>query len=168
MKFSATAIVSLLLIGLSHTVQAEENSTSASSAVQPAAADICEAFADKAAEAKLARHRKELLDVKADIEEQLVVLDEKTKVLEQLISKREQIRNLVSDSLVKMYSNVESEVAAQQLQELNPQMAAEVLQRLNPKQSGEIVTAMEVDFASKVVKTMLADAAKQKPKTETQ
>jgi flagellar motility protein MotE (MotC chaperone) len=168
MKSKTLAYSFIAFIYISSGSQSEEPTLPVASMAPSAAEDLCEAFADKAAEAKLARQRKELLEVKATIEKQLVVLDEKTKQLESWVTKRNEIRESVSTSLVKMYSNVESETAAQQLQKLNPQSAAEILQRLKPKQSGEIVTAMDVDFASKVMKIMMADVPKQKEKMETQ
>jgi flagellar motility protein MotE (MotC chaperone) len=155
----------LLLSGIGN---AEEVALSAKTMGLAPVEDFCEAFADKAAEAKLARQRKELLDVKAEIEQQLSELNEKTKMLEALVAKRKELRDSVSASMIKMYANVEPEIAAQQLQKLNPQAAAELLQRLSPKQAGEIATAMEVDFASKVMKTMMANVSRQKQKTETQ
>jgi flagellar motility protein MotE (MotC chaperone) len=154
----------LLMSGIGNT---EEVAPSAKTMASAPVEDFCEAFADKAAEAKLARQRKELLDVKAEIEQQLSELNEKTKLLEALVAKRNELRDSVSENLIKMYANVEPEIAAQQLQKLSPQIAAELLQRLSPKQAGEIATVMEVDFASRVMKTMMANAAKQKQKTDT-
>ena len=166
---SVPSILSLFfLLLLSSLGNAEEVPPSAKTTGAAPVEDFCEAFADKAAEAKLARQRKELLDVKAGIEQQLSELNEKTKKLEALVAKRNELRDSVSASMIKMYANVEPEIAAQQLQKLNPQIAAELLQRLSPKRAGEISTAMEVDFASKVMKTMMANAVRQKQKTETQ
>lgn len=139
---------------------AEDHAFPVAASVDAEAEDFCKTFADKAAESKVARQRKELLDIKAKIDEQLLSLSQKTIQLETWVARRSEIRNAVSANLVKMYSNVESEIAAQQLQKLSTEMASEVLQRLNPKLSGEIVSAMDVNFASKVVKVMMADAAK--------
>jgi flagellar motility protein MotE (MotC chaperone) len=157
MKSKTLAYSLIAFVSMSGGSQSEEHAQPSASAVPAAAEDLCEAFADKAAEAKLARQRKELLEVRTNIEKQLLVLEEKTKQLESWVTKRNEIRESVSTNLVKMYSNVESETAAQQLQKLNPQSAAQILQKLKPKQSGEIVTAMDVEFASKVMKIMMAD-----------
>jgi flagellar motility protein MotE (MotC chaperone) len=127
---------------------------------QESATDYCTAFADKAAESKTVRQRKELVELKGKIEEQLLTLDEKTKSLEVWIEKRESIREAVSMSLVKMYANVEAEIAAQQIQKLDASVASELLRRLSSKQSGEILSSMDVAFASVVVSEMLSDAAK--------
>jgi flagellar motility protein MotE (MotC chaperone) len=129
--------------------------------------ELCRSFADKAAESKTARQRNELLKLKVDIEAQLATLDQKTKSLEAWIGKRDAIRTAVSSSLVKMYTNVEPEIAAQQLQKLDAKTTAELLQRLSAKQSGEIITAMDATFASSVLKIMLIDASKMATKKET-
>lgn len=129
--------------------------------------ELCRAFADKAAKSKTARQRSELLKLKADIEAQLATLDQKTKGLEAWISKRDAIRTAVASNLVKMYTNVEPEIAAQQLQKLDVATTSELLQRLSAKQSGEIITAMDVTFASNVLKVMLKDAAKIAAKKDT-
>ncbi len=147
---------------------AENTASPAASAIESEPVDFCVAFADKAAEAKLARQKKELLDVKTEIAERLLTLDEKTKVLEKWVVKRDEIRTSVTNGLVKMYTNVEPEIAAQQLQKINVEMASEILQRLGPKQSGEVLAAMEVNFASKIVKSMMANTTKLANKTESQ
>jgi flagellar motility protein MotE (MotC chaperone) len=122
--------------------------------------DLCRSFADKVAESRAMRHKKELLQLKADIEQQLSALELKTKYLNELASKRDEMRAAVSASLVKIYSNVEPEAAAKQLEKLNVDMISEVLQRLSPKISGEIITAMDVKLASKVVQVMLMKSAR--------
>jgi flagellar motility protein MotE (MotC chaperone) len=145
---------------------AEELSSIATRGVVEEKPDLCQSFANKAAESKLLRNKQELLELKSKIEEQLVKLEEKTKQLQDLTAKRDEYRAAVSASLVKIYTNVEPEIAAQQLEKLSVEMASEVLQRLSPKISGEIVTAMDVKLASRIVKLMLANSAKLNEKTE--
>lgn len=128
--------------------------------------DYCRVFGSKAAEARQARQVEDLLKMKTGIEQQLLILDEKTKVLSEWLDKRSKIRERVSESLVKIYSNVDAEVAAQHLQKLDVDTASEVLQRLNPKVSGEIMSAMEVKFASALVALMVNDAGKLARKAE--
>lgn len=141
------------------TSSAEDVFAAAMATNQESATDYCTAFADKAAESKTVRQRKELLELKGKIEEQLLTLDEKTKSLEVWIEKRKSIRDAVSTNLVKIYANVEAEIAAQQIQKLDVSVASELLRRLSSKQSGEILSAMDVAFASVVVKEMLSDAS---------
>jgi flagellar motility protein MotE (MotC chaperone) len=128
--------------------------------------DLCRSFANKAAESRLARHKQELIDLKLKVEEQLLLLEVKTKQLELLTAKRDEMRAAVSTSLVKMYTNVEPDIAAQQLEKLGLEPASEILQRLNPKISGEIISAMDAKFASKVVKLMLVSTTGLNRKTE--
>jgi flagellar motility protein MotE (MotC chaperone) len=145
---------------------AAEKLQSANNADAESSKDFCRSFADKAAESKLLRHKQELLDLKAKIEEQLSALKEKTQHLEELTAKRNEYRSAVSASLVKIYTNVEPDIAAQQLEKLSVEMASEVLQKLSPKISGEIVTAMDVKLASKVVKLMLINSSKKNGETQ--
>jgi flagellar motility protein MotE (MotC chaperone) len=168
MKFNVIVVASGILFSvcMPQPSSAEAEPLVSNAAVTQNETDFCRAFSDKAAEAKLQRHKKGLLDLEAKINEQLLVLDQKTKQLKELTAKREEYRSAVSSSIVKIYSNVEPEVAAQQLEKLSVEMASEVLQRLNPKISGEIVTAMDVKLASKIVKLMLANAAKANEKAE--
>jgi flagellar motility protein MotE (MotC chaperone) len=161
------SVITLLLLAACSFPSLAENSTALQfQKPKDEAIDLCRSFAKKAAETKLARQNKELLLMKTKIEEQLLVLDQKTRILDQWVSKRDNIRATVSDRLVNIYSNVEPEIAAQQLQKLDAEMASEVLQRLNPKTSGEIVSAMDVTFASKLVKLMSMDAGKPMQKAE--
>jgi flagellar motility protein MotE (MotC chaperone) len=130
--------------------------------------DLCRSFADKAAESRFFRHKQELLELKASIETKLAVLQEKTTHLEDLVARRAEVRAAVSAGLVKMYSNVEPEVAARQLEKLNVDTVSEVLQRLNPKISGEIITAMDAKLARKVVQVMLMNSASVNAKASVQ
>jgi flagellar motility protein MotE (MotC chaperone) len=168
------AILRLIVTSFAFTVMSINNGMSEEKTLPSAATvweeseDLCRTFANKAAEAKIARQKKELLDIKSTIDDQLVVLSQKTAQLEAWLKKREEIRSAVSVSLVKMYANVEAEIAAQQLQKLSIEMTSEVLQRLSPKQSGEIIASMDAVFASKIVKNLMTNAAKKTEKTETQ
>ena len=154
-------------LGTFRPAYAEEENSISNRGTAAGTADFCQSFGDKAAESKLLRHKQELIELKSKIEEQLSNLEARTKQLQDLTTKREEYRAAVSESLVKIYTNVEPEVAAQQLEKLSIEMASEVLQRLNPKISGEIVTAMDVKLASRVVKLMLANAAATEKKTDT-
>lgn len=135
---------------------------------KPAAADeaidYCRAFADKAREARFANQERQLDTLKSDIEAQLVELDARTKELRGWVEKRERIKATISENLVRLYTNVEPETAAAQLQKLDVSQVSALLQQLNPKIAGEIMSVMEPDFASKLTQSMLANA--RKPKKE--
>ncbi len=128
--------------------------------------DFCRVFGNRAADAKYARQINELAKIKSGIEEQLLVLGQNTRMLEELLQERTRIRDSVSSSLIKIYSNVDAEVAAQQLQKLNTETASEILRRLNPKISGEIISAMDTKFASLLAASMVRDAGKLSKKAE--
>lgn len=159
-------IYTLCAIGNFQPACAEEQSSIPHPRPAEGTEDFCRSFGNKAAEAKLLRHKQELTDLKSKIEEQLTQLEAKTKKLQDLTTKRDEYRAAVSESLVKIYTNVEPEVAAQQLEKLSFEMASEVLQRLNPKISGEIVTAMDVKLASRIVKLMFANASATEKKND--
>jgi flagellar motility protein MotE (MotC chaperone) len=155
-------VVSSFCVLSSNIIQAEDVIVDVRPSQASAKPDFCRAFANRAAQTKLQNQKNELLQLKSQIEEQLLTLNQKTRELENLVAQRDAHQKAVSNSLVKIYSNVEPEIAAQQLEKLGVEMASEVLQRLNPKISGEIVTAMDVKLASRVVKVMLTKASNQK------
>lgn len=159
-------VVALCATGLIQPVFSEERSSTSLSGIDNSNGDFCQSFADKAAESRLLRQKLELLELKSKVEEQVLALGQKTKELQDLTAKRDANRAAVSASLVKIYTNVEPDVAAQQLEKLSVEMASEVLQRLSPKISGEIVTAMDVKLASRIVKLMLANATLSNDETE--
>ncbi|MCA0432965.1 MAG: hypothetical protein LCH46_06845 [Proteobacteria bacterium] len=116
--------------------------------------DFCSSFVDAAAEVRAANQKKQLDTIRADIEQKLAELTEKTQTLQTLIAERDAARAKVSESLLKIYSTVESEAAAQQMAKLDPNTAAELLIRLAPKKSGEILSIMEPAKAARLVALM--------------
>jgi flagellar motility protein MotE (MotC chaperone) len=162
MKIIASLLLGALTISCANPAHAE--TTSAHRLPSPPAGEIdyCRAFASKASEARAARQKSQLQDLRTDIEAQLKVLALKTQELEALVAKRENVSARVTANLVKIYKNVEPETAAGQLQKLDIDTVSEILQQLGAKESGAILAAMDVKFASKIVRTMMLVAAKPK------
>jgi flagellar motility protein MotE (MotC chaperone) len=129
--------------------------------------DLCKAFGNRAAGARLARQKQELAALKDSIEQNAAVLAEKIEKLQTLVEKREQDRASVSVSLTKIYSNVEPDLAAKQLEKLSTEQVAELLQRLDPKVSGEILNAMDIKFAGKIARLMMLNSSLQKKVAQT-
>jgi flagellar motility protein MotE (MotC chaperone) len=124
--------------------------------------DYCRAFASKAREARFARQQQQLNELKTGIETQLLELNAKTEELKAWVERRDNIKANVSEKLVKLYSNIEAETAAAQLQKLDVELVSALLQHLNPKAAGEIMSAMETAFASKLTQSMLLSSLKAK------
>lgn len=130
----------------------------------PAQADVemdyCRAFASKAREVRFAHQQQQLNELKTGIETKLLELNTKTEELKAWVERRNKIKASVSESLVKVYTNIEAETAAAQLQKLDVELVSGLLQQLNPKAAGEIMSAMEPAFASKLTQSMLVIALK--------
>jgi flagellar motility protein MotE (MotC chaperone) len=149
-------LLSLCLLGSAGLSFAE----TATPAPADAEIDYCRAFASKAREVRFARQQQQLNDLKADIETQLVALNTKTEELKAWVERRDKIKASVSEKLVKVYTNIEAEIAAAQLQKLDVELVSALLQQLNPKAAGEIMSAMEAAFASKLTQSMLVSSLK--------
>lgn len=118
------------------------------------ATDYCRSFASQAAELRAKGQREELEKLRLAIEEKLHALKERTESLEGLIKKRNDMIELASGELLKIYSRMEAEPAAKQLEKIDVATAASVLRRLKPKLAGEILAAMEITRASQLVQVI--------------
>lgn len=116
--------------------------------------DYCSSFVDAAAELRLTRQNAALANVRKEVDEKLLELGSKTEILKNLIDERKAMQSRVGDQLLKIYTSVEPEAAAQQLSKLQPGTAAELLTRLTPKRSGEILSLMDARIAASLVALM--------------
>jgi flagellar motility protein MotE (MotC chaperone) len=129
----------------------KENPTVQTGDTAPVPKDFCSSFIDLAAERRNARLVKDLQQKQEALTKAIQELDAKSQELKALIATRKAIQEKVSDSILKMYLQVEPEAAAQQLARLDTSTAAEILLRMNAKHSGEILTLMEPKRAASLV-----------------
>jgi flagellar motility protein MotE (MotC chaperone) len=128
--------------------------------------DFCSSFIDLAAERRNSRLIADLQRSREALAEIMRELDSKSQELKMLIATRKSLQDKVSDSLLKIYLQVEPEAAAQQLARLDPLTAAEILVRMSAKRSGEILTLMEAKRAASLVALLTVQAGQEKAQSQ--
>jgi flagellar motility protein MotE (MotC chaperone) len=151
-SFTLVAIVAAVVPNFAAAEAKEAVPDAVHEEAEPAIAkDFCSSFLDVAAERRNARLIQDLQRNRDALAEAIEELDEKAAQLKTLIDVRKSMQEKVSDSILKIYLQVEPEAAAQQLTRLEPTTAAEILLRMNAKRSGEILTLMEPKRAASLV-----------------
>ncbi len=118
--------------------------------INPIASDYCRNFVDQASAARTARLKQEIESAKAEVDKKLAELETQTALLQQWVEKRDKIRNEITAELIKIYSGIEPDAAARQLEKLDIASASEILRRLNAKRAGEILSIMEAGHAASI------------------
>lgn len=121
--------------------------------------EYCTSVSDLAAERRAARQASALKDLQTKVEGRINELDQHTQALTELIQKREALRTLAEKELVDIYSGVEAEAAAAQMERLDLQLASSVLRQLKPRQASAILNVMKPELAAQLVRLIAVDAA---------
>ncbi len=115
------------------------------------AEDYCENFSSIAADLRASRQKQELNRLKDEVDAKLREVQARSEELKELIRKRNEMLQLASDELLKIYSKMDPEAAARQLEKIDPETAASILRRLKPQLASEVLAVMEVKRASILV-----------------
>jgi flagellar motility protein MotE (MotC chaperone) len=121
---------------------------------QSMAADYCESFANVAAELRSKRQKEELDRLDKAITAKLAEVTARTDELKATIAARDEMLKLASDELLKIYTQMEAEAAARQLEKIDAKTAASVIRRLKPKLASDILSAMDIKRASSLVQAI--------------
>lgn len=121
--------------------------------------EYCTSVSDLAAERRAARQASALKELQTKVENRINELNLHIQDLTDLIQKREALRTLAENELVEIYSGVEAEAAAAQMERLDLQLASSVLRQLKPRQASAILNVMKPELAAQLVRLLAAEAA---------
>lgn len=124
--------------------------------------EYCTSISDLAAERRAARQASALKELQAKVESRIDELEQHTRGLAEVIQKREALRALAEKELVDIYSGVEAEAAAAQLERLDLPLASSVLRQLKPRQASAILNVMKPDLAAQLVRLIAVDASQER------
>ncbi|NJM28834.1 MAG: hypothetical protein HC855_00675 [Rhizobiales bacterium] len=113
--------------------------------------DYCENFSNIVADLRVQRQKEELLKLEEEVDAKLKEVLARTEDLKEMIRKRDEMLELASNELLKIYSRMDPESAARQLEKIETGTAAAILRRLKPQLASEILATMEVKRASLLV-----------------
>jgi flagellar motility protein MotE (MotC chaperone) len=123
----------------------------------------CANIADTAAEARLALQRAKLAEAEKAIGFRLTALEMKTAEYKAWVERRDQFLKRATDSLVKIYTQMEPDAASLQLAAIDEETAAALLVKLEPQNASAILNEMAPEKAARLTATIAGAARTAKP-----
>lgn len=111
-------------------------------------------------EMRIAFQKKSLAEVEVELEKRISLLDAKIKEYRQWQERRQEFSSKAHDALVKIYTKMRPDAAAQQLAVADIETAAAVVLKLDPRVSSAILNDMDPKLAAALAST-IAGAARQ-------
>jgi len=124
---------------------------------------FCSNIADAARDRRYALQKSELETLQKDIDERIVVLEEKRAEYEDWLKRRNDFLQKAEGNLVDIYSRMRPDAAAERLADVNPELAAGILMKLQARQAGIILNEMDSKVAATLTGIMASAARRQDP-----
>lgn len=124
---------------------------------------FCTNIADAARDRRYAMQAAELRTLQAEVDKRIRTLDEKRIEYESWMKRREEFLAKAQDSVVKIYSTMKPDAAAERLAELRVELAAGILMKLDSRKAGTILNEMDSKAAATLTGIMAAAARREDP-----
>ena len=124
---------------------------------------FCSNIADAARDRRYALQRSELETLQREIDERIVILEEKRVEYEEWLQRRNDFLEKAEDNLVEIYARMRPDAAAERLAEVNAELAAGILMKLQARQAGTILNEMNSEAAATLTTIMASAARRQDP-----
>jgi flagellar motility protein MotE (MotC chaperone) len=124
---------------------------------------FCTNIQDPARDRRYALQRQQLVDLQADIDKRIKLLEEKRAEYEDWLKRRDDFVAKATDGVVEIYAKMKPDGAAPQLTDMPPDLAAAILMKLEAKQSSLILAEMDAKVAANLTRIMAAAARKTDP-----
>lgn len=157
----AVSVAFFIALGLSALAISPAATQVASGATEPAAEveRFCSNIADAARDQRYALQARELATLQADIDARLAALEAKRAEYEDWLKRREDFLARAEGGLVKIYSSMRPDAAAERLSEVNVELAASILMKLDARKAGVILNEMDRKAAATLT-GIIASAAR--------
>lgn len=126
------------------------------------AKQYCATVGEPAAEARFAWQRKVLVEMEAQVDKRIALLEEKIADYQTWVTRRDEFIKRAQDNLVVIYSKMRAEASAQQLAAMDEETAAAVITKLDPRIASTILNEMETKRAARLT-TIISGAARAAP-----
>lgn len=124
---------------------------------------FCSNIADAARDRRYSLQAAELKQLQAEIDARIKALDEKRTEYETWLKRREVFLARAEDSVVKIYSGMKPDAAAERLAIVNSDLAAAILMKLDSRKASVILNEMEDKAAAKLTGIMASAARRVDP-----
>lgn len=169
MTAAAVGVLLFCLPASTESAQPEPVRTVTTMTGAPAAENVseierfCSNIADAARDRRYALQARELQELQAEIDRRMKALDEKRAEYETWMKKREAFLEQAQDGVVKIYSGMKPDAAAERLAELKPDLAAGILMKIEPRKAGVILNEMKSKEAAILTTIMAAAVRREDP-----
>jgi flagellar motility protein MotE (MotC chaperone) len=124
---------------------------------------FCSNIADAAKDQRYALQVRELQALQADIDARMAALEAKRVEYEEWLKRREDFLAKAEGGVVKIYSSMRPDAAAERLSEVNMNLAAAILMKLDARKAGVILNEMDKKAAATLTGIMATAARKVDP-----
>ena len=138
---------------------ATETPTAAAAADATEIERFCSNIADAARDRRYALQAQELQTLQQEVDKRIAQLEEKRAEYESWLKRREEFLAQAEDNVVKIYSGMRPDAAAERLAEIDVELAAGILMKLDARKAGVILNEMERKAAA-VLTGVMASATR--------
>lgn len=124
---------------------------------------FCSNIADAARDRRYALQKDELQTLQQEIDKRIAALEEKRAEYESWLKRREDFLARAKDDVVKIYSGMKPDAAAERLAEMDAVLAASILMQIEPRKAGVILNEMERKAAAMLTGVMAAASRRTDP-----
>jgi flagellar motility protein MotE (MotC chaperone) len=124
---------------------------------------FCSNIADAARDRRYALQTEELQALQQEVDKRIKLLEEKRAEYEAWLKRREEFLAKAEDGVVKIYSGMRPDAAAERLAEMDAALAAGILMKLEARKAGVILNEMERKAAAMLTGVMAAASRRNDP-----
>lgn len=124
---------------------------------------FCSNIADAARDRRYVLQTEELQALQQEVDKRIKLLEEKRAEYESWLKRREDFLAKAEDGVVKIYSGMRPDAAAERLAEMDAVLAAGILMKLEPRKAGVILNEMERKVAAMLTGVMAAASRRTDP-----
>jgi flagellar motility protein MotE (MotC chaperone) len=124
---------------------------------------FCSNIADAARDRRYVLRSEELQTLQNEVDTRIKLLEEKRAEYEAWLKRREDFLARAEDGVVKIYSGMRPDAAAERLAEMDGALAAGILMKLDARKAGVILNEMERKTAAMLTGIMVSAARRADP-----
>ncbi len=124
---------------------------------------FCSNIADAARDRRYVLQTEELQALQQEVDKRIKLLEEKRAEYEAWLKRREDFLAKAEDGVVKIYSGMRPDAAAERLAEMDADLAAGILMKLDARKAGVILNEMERKAAAMLTGVMASGVAEKRP-----
>lgn len=124
---------------------------------------FCSNIADAARDRRYVLQTEELQALQQEVDKRIKLLEDKRAEYEAWMKRREDFLAKADDGVVKIYSGMRPDAAAERLAEMDKVLAASILMKIEPRKAGVILNEMERKAAATLTGIMAAASRRTDP-----